>query len=410
MKAILPRLLCVLLLITAVVRTTMLGQSPASAAKPASSGGSDLKPLGAQGGIVTIPNKISYQGLLTTASGVPATDGSYDLTFQLFTAPSGGVALWTEAQTGVSVQKGTFNVLLGSVTPLAQIFSQPLFLQVTATAGPGIGGAVVFSPRNELASAAYSLGPWMTTNAGTYFVPPDIKIGLGVTVPASYTPLDISTSTNAFVRSKSTTGWAGFMADKNSAFDNNYFVLQTGGQDRWSLGTMGDEDFRLHYWPNGTDALYAKTTGEIGIGTTNPEAPLHVYGSADPLVKIDAPGTSQSVLAFLTAGVQKWGWYVPGGGPNLSLWHYQTPMQNYITFNGTNGGVYIADGSGSVGVGTSAPLTTTKFDVESNNRFAGYFSSVRAPSSRASSSNRRSSPWSRRRRSSSPRTCCSCRR
>ena len=37
-----------------------------------------------------VPNKISYQGLLTTSGGAPVTDGSYDLKFEIFNLPSGG--------------------------------------------------------------------------------------------------------------------------------------------------------------------------------------------------------------------------------------------------------------------------------------------------------------------------------
>jgi hypothetical protein len=33
-----------------------------------------------------IPNRISYQGLLTTSSGTPVADGSYDLRFEIFNA------------------------------------------------------------------------------------------------------------------------------------------------------------------------------------------------------------------------------------------------------------------------------------------------------------------------------------
>lgn len=105
-----------------------------------------------------VPNVISYQGLLTTSSGAPATDGTYSLKFDLFSDTTAGFSYWTETQANVVVQRGTFHVALGSVNTLpSYIFSYPLFVQVTATAGPGISSSIIFSPRTPMTSSAYSL-------------------------------------------------------------------------------------------------------------------------------------------------------------------------------------------------------------------------------------------------------------
>lgn len=102
-----------------------------------------------------VPNKISYQGLLTTSAGTPATDGNYDLKFELFTVSSGGAALWTETKSGVQVQKGTFSVIL---TGLNLPFDSTYYLEVTATSGPtGPSYPMTFSPRSEFTSAPYAL-------------------------------------------------------------------------------------------------------------------------------------------------------------------------------------------------------------------------------------------------------------
>lgn len=72
------------------------------------------------------PSAISYQGTLSTVSGTPIT-GEIGLTFRLYSAISGGSALWTEAHTGanaVPISNGLFQVLLGSLTPIpASIWS-----------------------------------------------------------------------------------------------------------------------------------------------------------------------------------------------------------------------------------------------------------------------------------------------
>lgn len=78
-----------------------------------------MLPAGATVGAVT-PGVISYQGTLLNTTGQPL-NGTLNMTFRLYAAPTGGTALWTEAHTGanaVPVSNGLFNVLLGSLTPI----------------------------------------------------------------------------------------------------------------------------------------------------------------------------------------------------------------------------------------------------------------------------------------------------
>src|SRR5689334_17899769 len=56
-----------------------------------------------------------------TQSGTPL-DADLDLTFELFSASSGGSALWTEAQSAVPVRSGILSVRLGTVTSLGTVF------------------------------------------------------------------------------------------------------------------------------------------------------------------------------------------------------------------------------------------------------------------------------------------------
>ncbi len=104
-----------------------------------------------------IPQTLSYQGVLKDAGGTLVPNGTYQLTFNLYTASSGGSSLWTETQM-VPVADGMFNVILGSVTPLTVAFDVPCWLGVTV----GNGGEL--SPRIQLASSAYSLNAKTVVN------------------------------------------------------------------------------------------------------------------------------------------------------------------------------------------------------------------------------------------------------
>lgn len=98
----------------------------------------------------TIPGIISYQGLLRDAGGNVVPNGNYSLTFRLYTAASGGSAIWTETQT-LAVADGVFNAQLGSVTTFGALgFDVPYWL------GVQIGGGAELSPRVQFAASPYA--------------------------------------------------------------------------------------------------------------------------------------------------------------------------------------------------------------------------------------------------------------
>ena len=78
------------------------------------------------------PTTINYQGYLTNDTGSPLNSPpNVNITFRLYTTPSGGSMIWNETQT-VEVANGLFNVELGIVTPLnlPNDFNTPLYLGI----------------------------------------------------------------------------------------------------------------------------------------------------------------------------------------------------------------------------------------------------------------------------------------
>jgi hypothetical protein len=108
---------------------------------------------------ITIPQMLSYQGKLTDTLGQPVANGNYALTFRLYTQPTGGSAIWTEAQT-VMVKSGLFSALLGAVTPISSLpDAGTLYLSLQVAADPEL------SPRLRIASAAYAFLTERAANA-----------------------------------------------------------------------------------------------------------------------------------------------------------------------------------------------------------------------------------------------------
>ncbi|MCU0612224.1 MAG: hypothetical protein MUE60_10595 [Candidatus Eisenbacteria bacterium] len=98
----------------------------------------------------TSRQEINFQGQLTYSNGDPI-DSTVAITFDLFSASTGGTSLWTETHSSVTVADGVFDVVLGSTTPLTDaLFATNTSLWVESTVG-----STVISPRIKLTSV-----PW----------------------------------------------------------------------------------------------------------------------------------------------------------------------------------------------------------------------------------------------------------
>src|SRR5690242_8724904 len=75
------------------------------------------------------PATITYQGYLTGSNNAPINT-PVDMTLSLYAAPTGGTALWSEHQTGVSVANGVYSVLMGAVTPINLPFDTVYYLGI----------------------------------------------------------------------------------------------------------------------------------------------------------------------------------------------------------------------------------------------------------------------------------------
>lgn len=106
------------------------------------------------------PQSVNYQGYLATPAGVPV-NSAVSMTFRLYNSASGGGALWTETQGSVNVVNGSFNVALGTTTPITLPFDVPYWFSVTVNADAEM------SPRQPLASSPYAFRAGSLDSAAT---------------------------------------------------------------------------------------------------------------------------------------------------------------------------------------------------------------------------------------------------
>ena len=194
-----------------------------------------------------IPAKLNYQVMLTDDADQPLADQTVAMVFTFYDAESGGTALWTETQNPTTNSIGVVSVILGSVTPVEFDFDAPMWLEVE------VNGETL-SPRRELTAAPYA-------------------------------------------------GYAAGSSDSERLgnIDASEYALLTdlvGTGDGHSL----DADDG-----NPTDALYVDANGDVGIGTTAPQAELHVQqeiqvGSTATLGRLEVHGGSAANGAIRLEG------------------------------------------------------------------------------------------------------------
>ncbi|MBI5399636.1 hypothetical protein HZB07_03355 [Candidatus Saganbacteria bacterium] len=99
-----------------------------------------------------VPKLLSYQGKLWEASGAAVT-GTRNFIFKIYSAETGGSALWTETQ-NLSLEGGVFTAQLGSVTafPVGLTFTVPYWIGVTI-----VPDMTEMIPRKAISAAPYAL-------------------------------------------------------------------------------------------------------------------------------------------------------------------------------------------------------------------------------------------------------------
>jgi len=100
-----------------------------------------------------VPGVISYQGTLMDKGIGEPFNGSLDITFRVYSAETGGTALWEE-QHAVTVTEGLFNVNLGSITPFSSAIlgSDPLYL------GVQVESDAEMTPREVIGASPQTIG------------------------------------------------------------------------------------------------------------------------------------------------------------------------------------------------------------------------------------------------------------
>ena len=332
-----------------------------------------------------VPQTMSYQGVLTSAKGTLVPDGKYTITFKLYTAAEGGTALWSESQT-IVVKNGLFNVALGSANALDVPFDKPYWLAIT------IGESSEVSQRMQLTSSAYSLhARSVADNAITRSkiaegqvvksinsITDDVTFAAGenVTITQEGNLLIISANLDQLSIEDSEDELAAAADLDKLSTGNIKPELKAQGPDKGKvIASKGDVEIVIDKDNDETDRTFSvrkdgeskkskgtelfrvQEDGKVGIGTTDPIAPLHIANGA--LFLEDNFGDIWfKEVADLSA-------YVTAGSPSPTdpVFRVFTPPF------GEEGLLMSVLANGNVGIGTAEP--TEKLDVVGNIKAIG---------------------------------------
>ncbi len=109
-------------------------------------------PISVRAGYV---KQFNFQGRLTNPDGTNVDNGTYDITFKIYSSAAGGSALWAESHTGahkVTVEDGVFNVNLGELNEIDLNFNSGAYYL-----GIEVNSDGEMSPRRRIGGAGYSL-------------------------------------------------------------------------------------------------------------------------------------------------------------------------------------------------------------------------------------------------------------
>lgn len=317
-----------------------------------------------------VGNAFSYQGRLLTAGG-PA-NGTYDLTFSLYTTIAGGAPMNPRlTNSGVVVANGLFaaeldfgNVFdgtaywleVGARTNGAPIFTSMVRQPLIAT--PNALYARTAQTANSVAAGSVTgLGITASTITADKLAP---QIGLwdksGPNISYSGGNVGIGTANPGYRLTLKGSGnevYSVMSEDGTQTPDNVTFQIAPGdgssstrigylfGSFGHSLGFLvaNTRNAPLRFGTANTERMRIDAGGNVGIGTASPDRPLTLQASG---------GNGEWISLRNGGGTNRWHINNSGGGLNFA--------ESLIA----DGRLFLAPG-GNVGIGTTAP--STKLEV-----------------------------------------------
>jgi hypothetical protein len=325
------------------------------------------------GNTVMTMNYLGNVGIGTTTPSAPLTvAGGTHLAWTAATSRltidrSGTVARIQNYDNGsvanVSLQWEGGNVGIGTTAPGARL----------NISGTGTGAAIDWS--NTTATTGRNFR-WVSLNAGGFAVEDLTASGANrFTIDATG---NVGIGTTAPTSKLEVRGTVTFFGDSNFQAGNLALVDVTSGGSTWGIysGFPSLGDFTIRESGIANRLVIKKTTGNVGIGTTDPTNTLDVLGSAT--IRNSSGGGALNIGT--NSGRTQYQYITLGGGAGGTDYGWQvgrSPQTGGVINDGfyiydikTNNAPFVIALGGNVGIGTTSPLE--KLDVRGSTYISGY--------------------------------------
>lgn len=191
---------------------------------------------------------VNIQGTLRDASGKSVEDGTYPVTFKLYSTPSGGTPIWQETG-AVSTRGGVYSFNLGGTTPLnSDMFGSTVYLGM-------VFNGFELVPRTEFDYAPYAFASTIAQTVACSGALGDIKYSILNPTQFASVNGDCWVPMNGAALSASSALRA--LTGRTALPDGGGLFIQgqefTGGQDRDNgrtpaspIATLQTDDFKSH--------------------------------------------------------------------------------------------------------------------------------------------------------------------
>ncbi len=277
-----------------------------------------------------IPRVLNYQGLALDNTGKPISDGNHVVQFNLYSAPTGGTALFTES-IQVIANHGIFSATIGAGTPIpaAVKFDNEYFLSIA------IDGGAELAPRTPMTAAPYALNAASAVTALT---------------ANSATSASIADSAKAL-----TANAIGVVRTLNGR-SGNILIEGVGATKVTTVGStisinvpVGTGNGIQGVSPGDTSIAVTSSVGPVAGVSVAPLGINHSKIAPNAITNVNIMDTSVSISKLTAQGVTKY-YVVSSDGNGNAVWQ-QPILQMPYTAIGANpsGSVFTVANTGSTG-------------------------------------------------------------
>ena len=129
------------------------------------------------------------------------------------------------------------------------------------------------------------------------------NVGIGITAPADKLSVLSSDATETTIRiDNNSTGNSALILDRQTTGGRSYLDIRDANTTMWKVGDLGSNHFSIEEDGTNTRFFIENTTGDVGIGTTNPGRPLHLASNTSPTFVIErGNGTANQRKIYMAA-------------------------------------------------------------------------------------------------------------